>query len=474
MNPPAALALTEKRVAALLPPREGYTLHRDAGRGFAPGLAVRVTSTGARAYVFEKRLRGTVRVTIDSTGARRRRRRSTTVRMTIGSTSVWKLEVARDEARRLATLIDRGEDPRDERDAKAAAKAAAAEAAKVEARRGELTLVAAWDRYIKDRRSLWGERHYLNHVKLAQAGGQRKKKRGGKGLTTPGPLASLMPLKLSELTPERVSAWVKREGAKRPTNTAQSYRLLRAFVVWTAEVPEYRGVIPADAVTARAVRDFVPPGNERDDYLQVEQLPAWFAAVRALPNPVVSAYLQGLLLTGARRSELAGLRWTDVEFGVAPSLTIRDKVESKGGEDGTRTIPLTPYLASLLQSLPRVNQWVFSSTAGERGRLVDPHKQHNRALKTAGRPHLTLHGLRRSFSSLSEWTETPVGVVAQIMGHKPSATVEKHYKVRPLDLLRVWHTKLEAFVLERGAVQFVPVPSGKLGVVKRDGTVRAS
>ena len=38
--------------------------------------------------------------------------------------------------------------------------------------------------------------------------------------------------------------------------------------------------------------------------------------------------------------------------------------------------------------------------------------------------HLTLHGLRRSFKSLSEWVEVPVGVVAQIMGHKPSATAE--------------------------------------------------
>ena len=44
---------------------------------------------------------------------------------------------------------------------------------------------------------------------------------------------------------------------------------------------------------------------------------------------------------------------------------------------------------------------------------------------------MTLHGLRRSFKSLTEWLEVPVGVVAQIQGHKPSATAEKHYTVRP-------------------------------------------
>jgi intergrase/recombinase len=37
----------------------------------------------------------------------------------------------------------------------------------------------------------------------------------------------------------------------------------------------------------------------------------------------------------------------------------------------------------------------------------------------------------------------PTGIVAQIMGHKPSALAEKHYRRRPLDLLRKWHEKIE-------------------------------
>ena len=64
------------------------------------------------------------------------------------------------------------------------------------------------------------------------------------------------------------------------------------------------------------------------------------------------------------------------------------------------------------------------------------------------------HGLRRSFKSLTEWLEIPAGVVAQIQGHKPSATAEKHYTVRPLDLLRVHHERIEAWILEQAGVQF--------------------
>jgi intergrase/recombinase len=61
--------------------------------------------------------------------------------------------------------------------------------------------------------------------------------------------------------------------------------------------------------------------------------------------------------------------------------------------------------------------------------------------------------LRRSFGTLSEWVEVPVGVVAQIQGHAPSALAEKHYRRRPLDLLRVWHTKIEAWILEQAGME---------------------
>jgi integrase len=140
---------------------------------------------------------------------------------------------------------------------------------------------------------------------------------------------------------------------------------------------------------------------------------------------------------------MIALRWVDVDMRWK-SLTIRDKVA------GERQVPLTPYVAELLTALPRIarNPWVFSSAAAKTGRLQDPSSNHQRAIAVAGLPHLTLHGLRRSFGSLAEWVECPAGVVAQIQGHKPSATAEKHYRVRPLDLLRVWHERIESWVLE--------------------------
>jgi integrase len=210
--------------------------------------------------------------------------------------------------------------------------------------------------------------------------------------------------------------------------------------------------------SARSVRGAIPKSKAKEgDSLQREQLPDWFKAVRQIGSPVISAYLQALLITGARREELAGLRWSDVDFQWR-SFTIRDKVE------GTRTIPLTPYLSNLLVALPRRNEWVFSSPTAATGRLTEPRIAHTKALVNAGLPHVSLHGLRRSFGTLCEWVEVPSGISAQIMGHKPSALAEKHYRRRPLDLLRKWHDMIEAWILEQAGIEFIPMKAGLTSV----------
>ena len=123
-------------------------------------------------------------------------------------------------------------------------------------------------------------------------------------------------------------------------------------------------------------------------------------------------------------------------------------------------VPLTPYVAHLLAALPRRSEWVFSSPAAASGRLAEPRIAHNEALAIAGLPHLTLHGLRRSFASLCEWTETPAGIAAQIQGHAPQGVREQNYIRRPLDLLRMWHIRIEAWMLEQAVINFLPAAPG--------------
>lgn len=66
---------------------------------------------------------------------------------------------------------------------------------------------------------------------------------------------------------------------------------------------------------------------------------------------------------------------------------------------------------------------------------------------------MTLHGLRRSFATLTEWVEMPSGIAVQIQGHAPQGVREQNYIRRSLDLLRMWHVKIEGWILEQAGIE---------------------
>lgn len=415
-----------------------YSIYMDAK---TTGLGFRVTSAGARSYIFETSLN------------------SKTIRMTIGDVSNYSITNARDEAISLKAMTNKGIDPRQVKadqiandKAKAQANKIQVESKRLQDKQETLTLGMVWSIYIESRRKRWSKWSIRDHENMVFVGGVKKIR--GKGLTKDAPLAALLNVRLTDLSGIRIAEWLKKEVEIRPTRAALAFRLLSVFVNWCDSQAEYAGLVPTGACKAQQIRDEMPSKNAKEgDCLQREQLASWFKAVRELNSPITSAYLQILLLTGARRRELSELQWANLDFQWS-SMTIRDKVE------GERTIPLTPYAANLIANLPRRNEWVFSSPASANGQLTEPTPAHKRALIAAGLPDLTLNGLRRSFGSLAEWTETPTGVVAQIMGHKPSAIAEKHYRRRSLDLLRMWHVKIEAWILEEANINFLPLKAG--------------
>lgn len=428
-----------------------------------PGLGLRVTAAGAKSFIFESRLGGrTIRMTIGRAtmpirGAKDKLGRP----VTIGAAT---------EAARLSALVAQGTDPRAKKAELIASQHASREEARMERARREVSGLDTWGIYLQDRRVRWGDRSYRDHIVMAQPGGERRQRSSLE--TKPGPLHALLDRPLSEITNEVIERWVTDETAKRPTRTALAFRQLRAFLNWAGEHPDFKDIVNADAHRGRRARERLQRPVAKTDGLQREQLALWFTEVRKL-SAAPSAYLQSLLLTGARREELAGLEWNDVDFRWR-SLRIRDKVE------GERVIPLTDHVADLLRELKVLNEtpppiprrlrsdreaveriqrewkpspWVFSSRSAASGRIQDPRIAHNRALGAAELPHVTLHGLRRSFGTLAEWVECPVGIVAQIQGHKPSAIAEKHYRVRPLDLLRLWHQRIEDWILAEAGIK---------------------
>lgn len=395
------------------------------------GLALRATANGAKAFVFQSKLNGA------------------TLRMTIGSPDAWRIPSAEAEARRLQTVIDAGRDPRLEKAATIQAEQQTRAAKKLVRQREEITGLDAWPVYCEARRTefgpkgkKWGPRSLADHQGAASPGHKRKR---SAGMTRAGILHALLSRPLAQLDADTTKAWAKSEAKKRKTRAALAFRLLRGFLNWAATRDEYKALVDPSVRDLKEVALFGQPGKGRD-VLLLEMLPPWFAAMRAAPNKVGSAYLQTLLLLGgARPGEIQAMKWADVDTKWR-RVELRDKVA------GERSVPLTPYVASLLATLPRRNQYVFSGTRS--AVMSNPNEQHTRACREAGIEGLTLHGLRRSYPTLTEWLEVPAGIVAQLQGHKPSGVREKNYIIRPLDLLRVHAERIEAWILEQAGVKF--------------------
>ncbi|WP_228153296.1 site-specific integrase [Acinetobacter indicus] len=80
--------------------------------------------------------------------------------------------------------------------------------------------------------------------------------------------------------------------------------------------------------------------------------------------------------------------------------------------------------------------YVMSSLKSKTGHIVNPYKDLSKIRKKL-QITITLHGFRRSFETLSGWIKLPKGITHQISGHAADSITEKHYTVRPMDMLRM-------------------------------------
>lgn len=463
---------------ATCPEGVAFVLLKDADR---KGLRLRITKAGSKNWQFETRLRNGKLFT-----------------RALGEWPTITIAEARTAASELRKLTEQGQDPRElEQQAREAAEAARKAAEAEEAARQAQAIAMStkvgdlWPTYLEEgkpkRRDAWKPR-YLEDIKRMSAPGGEPKKRGA-GVTRPGPIYPLMSLALVDITEDSLKEWHDNEAKSGKHQAARALMMFRGFLRWCATKPKYRKLVDREAGRAPALLENLPSMKRRTDALESAQVAGWWSAVEQLNNRTASVYLRALLLTGARREEMASLKWQDVDFQWR-KLTMADKVED------TRTIPLTPYLAQLLATLPRHSEWVFASTrplsmtpqnirrrerdseqsgreapegsvatVGETGRMSDPRNQHLKALQSAGIEGLTLHGLRRSFSLLGEAAGAPAGAIAQVMGHKPSATAEG-YRPRSVDALRPFLAQIEAHILNLAGVKFdAQAEPGKLRIV---------
>jgi len=432
---------------AVCPPGKTQEFIRDSEQR---GFALRVTANGAKGFIYEGKLAGK------------------NIRVTIGDPSNMTLREARQRAAEVRQTILLGRDPRIVK----AERVASDMAKRTKAQADKQVAIELWPLYIEHcstrQKKPWSARSKSEHERLADPGGKPKtrgRKKGEGDTTQPGALYALLQLPLARIDADAIESWLK-ENSYRPAVAEFGYVRLRAFMRWCARQKAYRGQVNVDAFEDDSVREQVPEIQARTDRLRRGDLKAWFQAVRALGNPVHAAYLQITLLTGARRGELAPLRWDRVDF--------RHSALHLDGKTGQRTIPIPPYIRSLLLDLQKRNQagpnvvsldgekpdwkpspFVFPSDTSKSGYIEEPRYSHGKALQAAGVAHVSIHGLRRTFGSMSDsvGVDLPHGVVLQIQGHKPQGVAEQHYRVRELEELAPWHAQYERWLLAQAGIK---------------------
>jgi integrase len=161
-------------------------------------------------------------------------------------------------------------------------------------------------------------------------------------------------------------------------------------------------------IAANPLADAPKPGQEtkRDRVLSDAELKTvWDAANE---GPICSA-IRLLILTGARRSEIGDLRWSEID-----GDTIRLRGErTKNGDP--HTIPLSPPARAILDTLPRIygSAFVFTTTGDT---PISGWSVAKRRLPELKEPW-TIHDLRRTVATGLQKLGATLQTIEAVLGH---------------------------------------------------------
>jgi integrase len=188
--------------------------------------------------------------------------------------------------------------------------------------------------------------------------------------------------------------------------------LIRKVFNFAAGQLDYAGENPA-----RHVQRF--PERSRERYLRPDEAERFFAALATMSQDVQD-YVLVALFTGARRANVLGMRWADVDL-TATSWTI------PGAQSKNAQAIVLPLVAEVLTILRRRRaadpeaEYVFASW-GEYGFLTEPKRAWRELCRKAALVDLHFHDLRRSLGSWQAAAGVSLPMIGRSLGHKSLQT----------------------------------------------------
>jgi len=378
---------TTARLRNLPVPAKGKTYHHDAK---TKGLCVCVRATGSVIYEFYKWIDGRPR------------------RIRLGRFPDLPIDAARKAAVALAGEVAKGRDPAADRREKR-------EAATLQ------ELFDYWmETYARQKKKTWRDDDRIFNKYF----GRLKTKR------------------LTDVKTSAVLKWHSDLGKKHGPYQANRARALLSAMWASAKHLDCEANNPCQDVAKFKE-------ESRDRYLQPAEMRRFFQALTE-EQPLWRDFFLLCLFTGARRGNVAAMRWENVDLDAATWYVPGH--ETKGGDP--LVIVLPPPAVTVLEARREARDdsspWVFASKGrSKQGRVVDPRKAWARVIKRAGIDNLRMHDLRRSLGSWQAAAGTSLAIIGKSLGHRDHKSTAVYARLQ-LDPVRASVDAAVAGMLEAG------------------------
>jgi integrase len=396
----AATKLTAAVIDKIATPPKGARVERSDW--FAPGLLLRVNDRGARSWLVQYRLAGKQ------------------TKIGIGDYPALSIKDARERAREVRDLAERGVDPKLARDARAA-----------QERRATETFSHLADAFLDS----WSPR-----------GKNTKREMAATIALHLGPLAAVAKTELhrshlSDIT--RALASPKRKGGAKPGAARKAFEAATRITRWAVS----EGKLEHDPF---ALMKAPAKGAPRERVLDPDEVALLWQVWSADTSPF-GPFQKLLLLTATRRNEVADMAWSELDDADAPTVWTIPAERAKNRQP--HRIPLSAEARAVLASVERqAGPFVFSTTAGHRplsGFTTAKRRADRMAAATAeaagGEPlaSWSLHDLRRTartgFARLGVAREVAERCINHVGGSQLERTYDRHrYEAEIADAFARW------------------------------------
>lgn len=386
--------LTKRLVDAAQPNDRPYRLWDSELRGFG----LKVTPAGAKSYIATYRA-GTGR------GAPQRE-------YTLGRHGVLTPDQAREEAQRVLSSARLGGDPQGER----------------HLQRGELTVAQLCDLYLEEGTA--NKKASTLATDRSRIAAHIKPLLGGKRISAI--TAIDIERFLRDVASGKTATQPRKVGSRAVSHVlggkgtaSRTVGLLGGILTYAVK----KRLLAENPV--RGVQRFEDKRSER--FLSGTELArlgeALAAAETAGSNALGLAVIRLLITTGARKSEIEGLRWEEVDF-ERSALRLRDsKTGAKVVVIGAPALALLSDLAAKAKAQPVASPFVFPASRGAAAHWTGTAKVWLTVRKAAALPGVRLHDLRHTFASLAIAAAgggNSLAMIGKLLGHADVKTTARY------------------------------------------------